>query len=282
MNGYSPKDFCDFIDAPVSSNEPPADIPTENGNDSFLSESTYCDSDRRTESNNLTSKHTLPEVLLFKDGTGVRITDTAEQLGDIYEKKEILFFRVTGNGNVSAHQIQILDKCRNLKILASEAACSEFEKVARISIFKKHKFIHAVFKKADADRILNCDIFINKLPPIKIITKCPVIVETADGDTKIINNYDRDSGIFAMGEKPQIINVDDAVEIILSSIDEFIFKSPADKSRAVASIITPALIMSGIGNIRSPIHLVEADESQAGKGFLTRVSAAYYNEIRIL
>ena len=36
--------------------------------------------------------------------------------------------------------------------------------------------------------------------------------------------------------------------------------------------------MGGIGNFRSPIDLIEADDSQAGKGFKTKISAAYYNE----
>ncbi len=279
MNEYSPEDFYDFIDAPAIENRPPANIPAGNGNDSFFSGSTYRDSDQKTGSNICTSKITLPEVLLFKDGTNVTISDTAEHLGEIYKQKEILFLRDTGDSNDKSGQIQIVDKNMNLKIFTPEVACSEFEKVARICILKRREVIHAILKTADTARILNCDIFINKLPPIKIVTKCPVIVETGDGNIKTINSYDRDSGIFATGAMPQLVPVDEAVKIIMSSIEEFDFKSPSDQSRAIASIITPALMMGGIENFRAPIEYIEADDSQAGKGFITRLTAAYYNEI---
>jgi hypothetical protein len=78
---------------------------------------------------------------------------------------------------------------------------------------------------------------------------------------------------------PPDVSIDEAVEIILSSIAEFDFKSPADQSRAIASIITPALIMGGLVDFRSPIDYIEADDSQTGKGFKTKITAAYYNEI---
>lgn len=276
MNGYSQDDIWNFI-AEVEPESPPLDAPTEERDKSFFSQFAYRDSGPRTVGISSVPQTILPEVLLFKNDTGVTINDTAEQLGNIYEKKEILFVRDAGDGNASL--IQFLDKNRNLKVLTPEAACSEFEKVARICFLKKHEFIQAVLQIVDTKRILSCDIFIRKLPLIKIVTRCPVIVETANGDIKIINSYDRDSGIFATGEMPQLVPVDEAVEIILSSIEEFDFKSPADKSRAIASIITPTIIMSGIENIRSPIPLVEADNSQAGKGYLTRISAAFYNEI---
>jgi hypothetical protein len=127
--------------------------------------------------------------------------------------------------------------------------------------------------------LLSSENFVDKIPPLKIIAKCPVIIQRPNGDIKIINSYDRESGIFAIGEKPKDMSVDEAVDILLSSIEEFLFNSPADKSRALASIITPALIMGGIVKFRSPIDFVEADDSQAGKGFKTRITAAYYNEI---
>jgi hypothetical protein len=276
MNGYSPKDFCDFIDAPVMSNKLPDKVPAEDGNESFFSESIYSDSDCRTGSDNRTSNIKLPEVLLFKDLSGVRIIDTAESLGNIFGKKEILFRR--GTGNDQAQQVQAMDKERNLKILSPELACSEFEKVANLVYYKNRRTVPAILKESDSKRILCCSSFIEKLPLLRIVTKCPVIVEASDGNTKIITRYDPDTGIYAMGEKPEDVDIKDAIAILLSSIEEFHFKSSADKSRAVASIITPALIMGGIADFRSPIELVEADDSQAGKGFKAKISAAYYNE----
>lgn len=279
MNGYSDNDIWDFINAEVKPEPLPPDVLKEERNDSFFSQLAYHDSGPRTASISCVPQTTRPEVLLFKDGTGVTINDTAEHLGDSYANKETLFLRDTGGGNSKASLIQILDKDRNLKIFTPEAACSEFEKVARICVLKKNEFIHAILKTADTARILSCDVFISKLPLIKIVTRCPVIIETSNGETKIINRYDRDSGIFGTGPMPPDVSIDEAVELILSSIEEFDFMSPADKSRAIANIITPALIMGGIENFRSPIDYTEADDSQTGKGFKTKITAAYYNEI---
>jgi len=224
-----------------------------------------------------TNLNELPEIVLFRDGTGVSINDTACSLGEIYTSKEKLFRRISGESQ--SEQIQILDKNRNLKIVTPELACSEFETVAKIVVQKSEKRSHAILNESHAKRILPCSAFIDQLPPLRIVTRCPVIIELTDGELKIISNYDRSQGIYAMGDRPLDVCLDEAIEIILESIGEFYFNSPSDKSRAIASILTPALVIGGIGNIRSPIELCEADESQAGKGFKAKISAAIYNEI---
>lgn len=221
--------------------------------------------------------HVLPTVVLFKDGTGVKINDTAQCLGKIYSKTERLFSRITGSDK--EQQIQILDKGRNLQIISPAKFCSEVETVANIITKKNDKVIPAILKESDAKRILSCENFSDRLPPLNIVTRCPVIVEMPNGKTKVITRYDRTHGIYAMGEKPLEVDIDHAREIILESIAEFDFKSPSDKARAVASFITPGLVMGDIANFRSPIDLVEADNSQAGKGYKAKISAAYYNEI---
>lgn len=277
MNGYSDNDIWDFIHAEAKPDPPPSDSLKKERDESVVSQIAYHDSAPAAVSIACDHQTIKPEVLVFKDGTDVTINDTSEQLGYIYKKKTTLFVRDMGDGKAS--QIQILDKDRNLKILSPEAACSEFEKVARICILKKHDFHHAVLKKSDTERILNCDAFSERLPLIRIVTRCPVIIQTSNGETKIISNYDRESGIYATGPMPPILSVDEATTLMLSSIEEFDFKSPADQSRAIASIITPALIMGGLVDIRSPIDYIEADDSQTGKGFKTKITAAYYNEI---
>jgi len=317
MTGYSPTDFQDFIKAASSSLREIPQPTNANGSDadnvsinsemetewpdtghvrnashtensiqerqdticnegSIYSEISSRNLNQRTEKQGVDRDNILPEILLFKSGTGVKIVDTAESLGKIYEKKEILFRRISADS--CEPQVQTVGNDRSLTMLSAALACSEFEKVAAISTFKEHKTVHAVLSEKDTRLILCCPHFVNRLPPLRILAKCPVIVESPEGGTKIVNTYDRHTGIFAMGDRPLEMDVDDAIKIVLSSIEEFSFQSPADQSRALASIITPALIMGGIGKFRSPIDLIEADESQAGKGFKTRISAAYYNE----
>ncbi len=298
MSGYSTTDFQEFIDIPISSfpeiqrskksgiEKPSAAIAGNADNqkrqesiydeEGTISENRSCDLNRRTEKLEPKRDDILPEVLLFKNGTGVTIVETAENFGKLYEEKEVLFRRISADGHEP--QVQTVANDRSLRMLSAALACSEFEKVARITTYKNYKTVHAVLTENDTKRILCCPNFMNRLPPLRMFAKCPVIIEAANGGTRIINTYDRRTGIFAMGERPAEVDANEAIEIILSSIDEFHFKSPADKSRALASIITPAIIMGGIANFRSPIDLSEADDSQAGKGFRTRINAAYYNE----
>jgi hypothetical protein len=53
---------------------------------------------------------------------------------------------------------------------------------------------------------------------------------------------------------------------------------PADKSRAIAAILTPALKFGGLLEAHTPLFVVEADDSQAGKGFLLELVQMIYRE----
>ena len=70
----------------------------------------------------------------------------------------------------------------------------------------------------------------------------------------------------------------EAVNLIFFLLEEFSFVSPSDKSRAFAAIVAPALRIGRILNCHFPLFAVEADESQAGKGFLFELIHSVYNE----
>jgi hypothetical protein len=61
-------------------------------------------------------------------------------------------------------------------------------------------------------------------------------------------------------------------------VDEFAFDTPADKSRRIAGLISPALRMGGFIRGHVPIDVMEADISQAGKGYAHELTCALYNE----
>ena len=124
------------------------------------------------------------------------------------------------------------------------------------------------------------------LPPIRLVSRSPVLV--AHGDTpKVLGpGYHRDlAGILVSG-CTEIVPVDlpEAVLALKSLLSDFDFSSPADESRAIAAMITPALRMGGLllenpnGVAHCPLFVVEADASQAGKGYLQRMTRAIYNE----
>jgi hypothetical protein len=70
----------------------------------------------------------------------------------------------------------------------------------------------------------------------------------------------------------------EATAALLSSIGEFDFATEADKSRTIASLLTPALKFSGLLGAHTPLFVVEADDSQAGKGFLLELVQTIYRE----
>ena len=220
----------------------------------------------------------LPIVQLFGAGSSTRISDTAAQFGEIYSEKQKIFRRVHGGGSGHSDQIQVISDDNTLKALIPAKASSEFEDVAIIKLRKKGNDIDAIIREHDAKLILESERFIEQLPPIRTITNCPVMIESPTGETIIINSYDRESGVFARGQMPPNIDVVEATEILLSVIEEFSFKTLADRSRCLSLLITPALVMGAMGKLRSPIHFIEADASQSGKGYFTRITAAIYGD----
>ena len=70
----------------------------------------------------------------------------------------------------------------------------------------------------------------------------------------------------------------EAVPALLDLLAEFQFQTEADKARAVASLITPALRAGDFLKGRVPADVAEADQSQSGKTYRQKIIAALYNE----
>jgi hypothetical protein len=71
---------------------------------------------------------------------------------------------------------------------------------------------------------------------------------------------------------------EEAVEAIKSILLDFNFQSEGDQSRAIASILTPALRFGGHISGSIPVDVAEANESQSGKTYRQKVLAAIYGE----
>ena len=78
---------------------------------------------------------------------------------------------------------------------------------------------------------------------------------------------------------PEKFELRAAVCSILEVVSEFDFLTPFDKSRAIAAILTPALKFGGLLDTHIPLFVLEADDSQAGKGFFLEVVQNFYGEI---
>ncbi len=233
---------------------------------------------------NVSINNEKPAIVL--PGNGVTYNDTAENLCRVFNRQpedERLFSRggianfIETDRRTGEQILKVLHPCR---------AKSEFERVAtlvkryRRTVKGEIEFHEAPDVCSDnvAKGIMESAPFKEGLPSINLVTSSPVIVRRENGKCEIVEGFDEASGILAKGNKVERVPLGEAVELLKELVQDFDFQSESDKSRALANIITPALVFGGILNDRVPIAMVEADKSQAGKGFLNKLITTIYNE----
>ena len=128
--------------------------------------------------------------------------------------------------------------------IKTAAVSTEFEAVARLrKISNKGAEVHAIFHRATAERIITARVFRYALPAIHVISPVPVLIER-DGELVQISEYDRESGVLAQGPPAPDMTLDDAKLLLDELIADFDFVSPSDRSRALATFVVPALVMT--------------------------------------
>jgi hypothetical protein len=119
------------------------------------------------------------------------------------------------------------------------------------------------------------------LPPVATIHHCPCLIRRPDGNTEVLGKgYHPITGgrLVAGGEMPWQMPLDETRSVLLEPLEEFEFLSLADKSRALAAFISPAIKALGSLDISVPLAVVEANDSQAGKGFFLDLIGAVYRQ----
>jgi len=218
-------------------------------------------------------KRGLPRILL--PGQRTTISSVATKLGGLLAKLQTLFRRggtvVRLNHDDAEHVV--------LEPVKPAELASEFEKVAQIQRSKEtrngHEIVGDVCRKSEAELILSSQAFVGELSKLRVLSRCPVLVEQ-DGTLVEITGYDPESGVYAQGESPECVSLEDASVLLHDALSGFQFATAGDESRALAAIITPALVFGGLLPGRAPIDLGEADQSQTGKGFRNKLTAAIY------
>ncbi len=216
----------------------------------------------------------LPDVQL--PGGGVTITATAKALGELMAATGEFFSR----GGAVVRLVNDENNQPQLKVARPAAMCSDFERVARLVKMRKteegFEIVPAICSESTAKAILESAALAEALPAIEVLTRCPVLVERG-GQLVQICGFDRDSKILAGGQPVDEVDLQSAVRLLSGLVDEYKFATSGDKARALAAIITPALVFSGLLKGRSPVDLAEADQSQSGKGYRLKITAAVYN-----
>ncbi len=220
-------------------------------------------------------QNALPDV--FLPGGPVPILTAADQMGHLMARADKYFLRggplVTLAGDDDGQPI--------LETVKPSALASIFESVAQLKAFARNhgQFVEVptVCSEQNAKVIMNAFTFRRHFPVIRLISRCPVLIER-DGKLVQVCGYDRDSGILSFGEPAPDVSLDDAVNLLSDMLADFHFATPADRVRALAAIITPAMVFGNLLGGRAPVDLGEADASQTGKGFRNKLTASIYGQ----
>lgn len=215
-----------------------------------------------------------PEIWL--PGPNVRMSDTATALFKAIEAKGGMFYR--------GEKIVTLEEPDGgslpvLAVVNAAQARTLFEEYATFKGTRKNAVVTLPMSKDIAEGMLQSSIAKKGLPNVTglINTPLPILYE---GAMHVLEpGYDVKTGLFVTGAsivEPKTI--EEAVQCIETSLADFEFQSDGDISRAIAAILTPALKFGGFLKGTIPVEIIEADESQSGKGYLTLRRAAIYGE----
>jgi len=119
------------------------------------------------------------------------------------------------------------------------------------------------------------------LPTVKSVCAVPPLLIGKDGHPAVAApGFDAESGTLVVGNAdPAPTDEESAAAVITRLLEGWDFVSPADRSRAIAAILTPALAAGGLIQGHFPLFAVEADDSQAGKGYLCELITTLYGEV---
>jgi len=216
------------------------------------------------------------EFLILPGGT-VTITETATELFGRIAPTKTLFIR----GGVVTELLRDQNGVLILSVVRPATARSLFEKHGRLMAWRSGAEGEPVLKPVVmaedmAKALLECEVARHLLPRVDGLVNCPIIV--GDGEMVGRGYHEPTRLLITGGEFPPTVKLSEAVASLKEVVEEIDFQTPGDRSRALASIITPALKIGGHLHGNIPADVAEADQSQAGKGYRQRVIAAIYNE----
>jgi len=117
------------------------------------------------------------------------------------------------------------------------------------------------------------------LSNVRGLVSFPVLTVKDNKAHPHLEGYDTHSEILVKPRQdlPTLPSVADAVNTLNELFKDFSFQAPSDKSRAVAMFLTMALTTGRVMQTEVPMFFIEADKSQAGKGYLVDILAAIFN-----
>lgn|GEM_PF-914990 len=233
-----------------------------------------------TSTHNVAFDPSQPEqnqfATVFLPGGPTTILESAKRLGNLLAQTGNYFIR--GGSAVTVGRDD--ESLPILVTLKPTSLASAFETVSTLMTYVRSRngfsATETICSEQTAKLIQDCSAFRNALPPIRVLSRCPVPIER-DGQLIQISSYDRESGILAFGDPVPEVELSEATVLLSEMIADFRFATPSDRARALAAMITPAMIFGAFLGGRAPVDLGEADQSQTGKGFRNKLTAAIYS-----
>lgn len=221
-----------------------------------------------------------PTVELHSVGgwSHARLTDAARQLGDALSGCGELFAR---NGAVVyvEHGATVPVEAHDLAAIADRHANLVIRKETKGKDgAPRQRLLPTSATQGQCQDILAAKEFRDSLPQLRLISRCPVLVDDGRGGLRAVVGYDRDSGVLSTGGDAAEVPIGEAKRLLADILADFDFDTPSDRSRAIAAMVTPAMVMGGLLPGRAPVDLGEADHSQAGKGYRQKILTAIYND----
>jgi hypothetical protein len=212
-------------------------------------------------------------------GSGVTIKATAEELFRRIAPTRTMFIRGGAVAGIAEN-----NGTSGLEVIGPAAARSRFESYAKFLVHRSGRNGELVLKPAIVPQEMALALLESEearifLPAITGLINCPMIVRSADRIEIVGRGYHPGTGLYVTGgETPKDVALSDAIVTLRELLAEFDFQSPGDRSRAMASLITPALKLGGHLRGNVPADVAEADQSQSGKTYRQKLVAAIYNE----
>jgi hypothetical protein len=218
----------------------------------------------------------LPEVVV--PGNGVTVSESSRSLFTFLDQGRELFYQ--------DEVVQIVESVEGPKItpLSAAAAVSEFERFVRFLKRKKAEGgiwikVPTTINEQLARQYMKSKACRELLPRINGVLKVPLLQKVGSELHVAQNGFDERTG-FYIHESRELAapSLEEAVARILSLIEDYEFATAGDRSRAIASFLTPAMRFGGFITGHVPADVAEADESQSGKTYRQTLVAAVYNE----
>ncbi len=170
-----------------------------------------------------------------------------------------------------------------IEVIADQQFRSDIEKLGPVMVWRSldgNDVLKPAICSADVAKALLCSSEAREcLPQLRGIANAPILYRGSSGIKLLGRGLHEEAGLLITGGNVvENVPLPEALDLLNQLLAGFSFLTPADKARALAMLITPALRVGGWLLREVVAFVIEADQSQSGKGYLLKLLFAIYNE----